>query len=91
MAQRRHRLARRTTDPTPAQPAQPRLGVGDRRPCPGCDREKYEDDYDLDHVVPRSKGGLDADENLQLLCSSCNRSKGGRLTMPELRKHHHLV
>ena len=43
------------------------LGTGERRPCPGCGRRKYLDDFDLDHITPRSQGGLDADENLQLL------------------------
>ena len=33
------------------------LGDGDRRPCPGCGRHKYFDDFDLDHIVPRAKGG----------------------------------
>jgi len=60
------------------------LGDGERRPCPGCGREKFFDDFDLDHIVPRSKGGLDTDDNLQLLCSACNRLKGSR-TMSELR------
>ena len=62
-----------------------RLGTGERRPCPGCDRAKYHDDFHLDHVTPRSKGGPDADENLQLLCAACNGRKGNRLTMTELR------
>ena len=32
----------------------------------------------VDHIVPRSQGGTDEDYNLQLLCTSCNSSKGGR-------------
>ena len=62
------------------------LGEGERRPCPACQRHKYLDDFDLDHIQPRAKGGIDADDNLQLLCSSCNRTKGQRLTMSELRQ-----
>ncbi|MCY4055554.1 MAG: HNH endonuclease [Cyanobacteria bacterium MAG CAR4_bin_6] len=40
---------------------------------------------DVDHVLPRSKGGTDHPDNLQLLCSGCNRSKGGK-TMAEGRR-----
>lgn len=32
----------------------------------------------LDHVVPRSQGGIDHVGNLQTLCLRCNMSKGGR-------------
>lgn len=32
--------------------------------------------HELDHVVPLAAGGEHADGNLQLLCRSCNRSKG---------------
>ena len=32
---------------------------------------------ELDHVIPKSRGGTDHIENLQLLCPSCNRIKGG--------------
>ena len=30
---------------------------------------------ELDHIVPLAKGGLHDDENLQVLCRHCNRSK----------------
>ena len=30
----------------------------------------------LDHVIPIAKGGLSQLENLQLLCTECNRIKG---------------
>lgn len=31
---------------------------------------------ELDHIIPKSQGGLDVDSNLQLLCGNCNRIKG---------------
>jgi 5-methylcytosine-specific restriction endonuclease McrA len=33
----------------------------------------------VDHIVPRSKGGTDALENLQTMCSPCNGRKGDSL------------
>ena len=49
-------------------------------PCgPGEEGRQLDIDlFEVDHVVPRSKGGTDTDENLQLLCSTCNRRKGSR-------------
>ena len=32
--------------------------------------------FSVDHVVPRAKGGNDHMDNLQLLCTACNSSKG---------------
>ena len=52
--------------------------------CAGCDTHFPFRVMDVDHMLPRSKGGTDHPNNLQLLCSGCNRSKGGR-TMAEWR------
>jgi len=49
-------------------------------PCgkDGLGRKLDIDLFEVDHIHPRNKGGADVDENLQLLCSTCNRSKGNR-------------
>lgn len=32
-----------------------------------------------DHIIPRSKGGRDHDDNLRTMCSPCNHKKGNKL------------
>ena len=32
----------------------------------------------IDHILPRSRGGSDAPDNLQLLCAACNSTKSNR-------------
>lgn len=34
---------------------------------------------EIDHIIPVSKGGLTAEDNLQTLCWRCNRTKGARI------------
>ena len=46
--------------------------------CNGCEGDFPFKLFEVDHVVPRSRGGTDHLPNLQLLCSSCNRIKGDR-------------
>ena len=46
--------------------------------CNGCKMDFPFKIFDVDHVVPNSRGGTDHIDNLQLLCSSCNRIKGDR-------------
>lgn len=50
--------------------------------CAGCRTHFPFSVMDVDHMLPRSQGGTDHIENLQLLCSGCNRSKGNK-TMAE--------
>jgi len=43
--------------------------------CELCGATKYDRPLDVDHIIPRSKGGSSDESNLQVLCSKCNRSK----------------
>ena len=52
--------------------------------CNACGRDFEIWDFEIDHIIPKAKGGGDYYENYQLLCGSCNRIKGDR-TMEYLR------
>lgn len=43
--------------------------------CASCHRLFKKQDIDIDHIVPRNKGGTDELWNLQAMCKHCNRSK----------------
>jgi site-specific DNA-methyltransferase (adenine-specific) len=46
--------------------------------CNGCKTQFEIRNLEIDHIVPKSKGGGDYYENYQLLCGACNRMKGDR-------------
>ena len=48
--------------------------------CNGC-KEHFPNtkNMEVDHIVPKGKGGTDHIHNLQLLCGHCNRTKGDRV------------
>jgi 5-methylcytosine-specific restriction enzyme A len=51
----------------------------DRHTCQVCGERATQ----VDHIVPRSKGGTDNPANLRASCGWCNRSKGGSYDGPE--------
>ena len=51
--------------------------------CKGCQVAFPFRNFTVDHIVPRSRGGTDHPDNLQLLCAACNSLKGNR-SHPEL-------
>ena len=55
-----------------------------QRKCAYCDAEHVP--LEIEHIVPRSKGGSDRVSNLALACRPCNQAKGNR-TIAEFLAH----
>ena len=52
--------------------------VRDRNTCQYCANKFRTQELTLDHVLPRSRGGLATWENIVLACQRCNRRKANR-------------
>ncbi|NOT57866.1 MAG: HNH endonuclease [Deltaproteobacteria bacterium] len=68
-------------------PAELRRFVADRanRCCEYCrTQERYSSDpFAIDHINPRSRGGLTTEENLAFCCQGCNQHKSKRSVAPD--------
>jgi site-specific DNA-methyltransferase (adenine-specific) len=64
---------------TPKSPSvKERLYKQQNGKCNACGQNFELRNLEIDHIVPKAKGGGDYYENYQLLCGSCNRIKGDR-------------
>lgn len=50
----------------------------DRNTCQYCARQFSRSDLNIDHVIPRSRGGSSTWDNVVCSCLACNRKKGGQ-------------
>ncbi|HEY4716858.1 MAG TPA: HNH endonuclease [bacterium] len=51
----------------------------DKNTCQYCGRKFPRNELTIDHVIPRSLGGVTCWDNVVCSCIECNRMKGGRL------------
>jgi len=68
----------------PKKPIKERLYKEQNCLCNACRKHFDIWNMEIDHIIPKSKGGGDYYENYQLLCSHCNKLKGYR-TMEYVR------
>jgi 5-methylcytosine-specific restriction endonuclease McrA len=55
-----------------------RIFIRDNFKCCYCGRQPNKDNdvvLQIDHIIPRAKGGYDTDDNLQTTCKECNLGK----------------
>lgn len=65
------------TDPVPGDVRYRVLALAKGR-CALCGATSKERRIEVDHVIPRSRGGSNDISNLQALCDECNRGKSNR-------------
>ena len=64
---------------TPVKFSRQNIYARDRYKCQYCGDRFVSEDLTYDHVIPKSRGGKTAWENIVTCCIDCNRLKGGRL------------
>lgn len=46
--------------------------------CSNCGKSVKDGEIEFDHIIPWSKGGSSEENNIRLLCITCNRKKGSK-------------
>ena len=74
---RHHYITLKSLPPVPVSPQlKNRVLIRDRLRCRYCGQEVEPNAAHIDHVIPRSKGGLNTYNNLVTSCQTCNLHKG---------------
>ncbi len=60
------------------KPSKKLLWHRDEGKCQYCEKKLKISDATIDHVVAKSRGGLDTWQNLVIACAKCNQRKGNR-------------
>ena len=50
----------------------------DKNKCQYCGKKFPTSELSLDHVIPRTQGGISSWKNIVCACTNCNKNKGGR-------------
>jgi hypothetical protein len=73
------------------RPIQFRVLKRENQVCRSCGMPVADDDIHFDHIIPWSKGGPTEENNIQLLCGTCNRKKSDKFEetflVTQLRDH----
>jgi hypothetical protein len=73
------------------RPVQFRVLKRENQVCRSCGMPVADDDIHFDHIIPWSKGGPTEENNIQLLCGTCNRKKSdkfeGEFLIAKLSNH----
>jgi 5-methylcytosine-specific restriction endonuclease McrA len=68
-----------------------KLFVLQKGKCACCKGDLLKLKIHLDHIMPLSRGGSNTDNNIQLLCSSCNCSKNAKHPVDFMRSRGYLL
>ena len=68
-----------------------RLYASQKGACACCRAGFPLGDLHMDHVMPLSKGGANADDNMQLLCQPCNQSKHAKHPVDFMQERGYLL
>jgi len=54
--------------------------------CYLCNKQIPFNEIEIDHLIPRSRGGSSQPDNLSVSCMKCNRHKGNRIGLEQLKR-----